>query len=145
MSEQINKLNEILNEVDDKLELEDYKTKLLEIKELFKPKQEDIKTLKEQPNNQRRASELSTRSDQNNSDIENILNSKRVKLSLIYNNYQYKLITKKQKEEIRDLLVNNKYIKIIKSKNNKILGYELNEDKKEDFKKWLIDNLISIN
>lgn len=128
MTEQLNKFYEILNEVNEDLKLEDYKTKLLEIKELFK--QEQTEQQKQKVDNEI---------------IDNILKSKRIKLTLIYNYYKYKLITKKQKEEVRDLLINNDYIKLLKNKKDKILGYELNEDKKKDFKKWLIDNLISVN
>lgn len=128
MTEQLNKFYEILNGVDDNLKLEDYKVKLLEIKELFKPKQEE----------EQKENEI-------NKVVDDILKFKRIKLSLIYNHYKYKLITKKQKEEVKDLLLNSNYINLIKNKNDKTIGYELNEDNKEEFKKWLIDNLISIN
>lgn len=132
MTEQLNKFYEILNGVDDNLKLEDYKVKLLEIKELFKPKQE------QQEQQEQKENEI-------NKVVDDILKFKRIKLSLIYNHYKYKLITKKQKEEVKDLLLNSNYINLIKNKNDKTIGYELNEDNKEEFKKWLIDNLISIN
>lgn len=134
MTEQLNKFYEILNGVDDNLKLEDYKAKLLEIKELFKPKKEEQEEQKEN-NEQNKVDEV----------VNDILKFKRIKLSLIYNHYKYKLITKKQKEEVKDLLLNSNYINLIKNKNDKTIGYELNEDNKEEFRKWLSDNLISIN
>lgn len=138
MTEQLNKFYEILNGVDDNLKLEDYKVKLLEIKELFKPK-------KEQEQQDAKARQEQQKENEINKVVDDILKFKRIKLSLIYNHYKYKLITKKQKEEVKDLLLNSNYINLIKNKNDKTIGYELNEDNKEEFKKWLIDNLISIN
>lgn len=136
MSERLNELYDILKEVDKNLKLEDYKTKLLKIKELFTPiKEESDKSTGFSPKEQETNNEL----------IEEVLKGKRFKLSIVYNHYKYKLITKQQKEEIKNTLINNDYINVIKNKNDKVVGYEINKDKQEDLKKWLIDNLISIN
>lgn len=65
-----------------------------------------------------------------------------VRLSKIYDYYKDKLITKKQKEEIKDYLINNGYIKQKINKNNRTIGYVVNKEKINEFDEWVKENLI---
>lgn len=65
-----------------------------------------------------------------------------VRLSKIYDYYKDKLITKKQKEEVKDFLINNGYIKQKTNKNNRTVGYVVNKEKINEFNEWIKENLI---
>lgn len=74
--------------------------------------------------------------------INDILNKRLLKISDIYDNYKFGLITKQQKEDVKKELINSDFINEIYNKNNKINGYKINKDKIEDFRKWLIRNFV---
>lgn len=65
-----------------------------------------------------------------------------VRISKIYDYYKDKLITKKQKEEVKDFLINNGYIKQKTNKNNRTVGYVVNNEKINEFNEWIKENLI---
>lgn len=65
-----------------------------------------------------------------------------VRISKIYDYYKDKLITKKQKEEVKDYLINNDYIKQKTNKNNRTVGYVVNNEKINEFNEWIKENLI---
>lgn len=65
-----------------------------------------------------------------------------VRMSKIYDYYKDKLITKKQKEEVKDFLINNGYIKQKTNKNNRTVGYVVNNEKINEFNEWMKENLI---
>lgn len=65
-----------------------------------------------------------------------------VRISKIYDCYKDKLITKKQKEEVKDFLINNGYIKQKTNKNNRTVGYVVNNEKINEFNEWINENLI---
>lgn len=64
-----------------------------------------------------------------------------VRISKIYDYYKDKLITKKQKEEVKDFLINNGYIKQKTNKNNRTVGYVVNNEKINEFNEWMKENL----
>ena len=72
--------------------------------------------------------------------INNILNGRLLKLSDIYDNYKFGLITRQQKEDVKKELLKYDFINEIYNKNNKITGYKINKDKIDDFKEWLNKN-----
>ena len=67
-----------------------------------------------------------------------------VRISKIYDYYKDKLITKKQKEEVKDFLINNGYIKQKTNKNNRTVGYVVNNEKINEFNEWMKENLTDL-
>jgi hypothetical protein len=74
--------------------------------------------------------------------IKTLLNSKRLKISDIYKYYKFGLVTRKQKQDLKDELMKNKFVEEVYGKNYKIIGYDIIEDNKDNFKKWMFENLI---
>lgn len=67
-----------------------------------------------------------------------------VRISKIYDYYKDKLITKKQRDEVKDYLINNGYIKQKTNKNNRTVGYVVNNEKINEFNEWMKENLIQV-
>lgn len=97
--------------------------------------------------NQNEANQTNQRSDHetNQTTLKNdIIVKNSVRISKIYDYYKDKLITKKQKEEVKDYLINNDYIKQKTNKNNRIVGYVVNNEKINEFNEWMKENLIQV-
>jgi hypothetical protein len=62
-----------------------------------------------------------------------------IKLYKVYQYYKNALITRKQKDEVKDFLINNGYIIPSENKRNKI--YNININKINEFSDWINDNL----
>lgn len=130
MSE-LNDLIEYIKNLSPETEAESIKTYLLN----YKLKQSETKE-------QNETKEQSETKEQDENLINKITVKNIVKLSKIYEYYKNKLITKKQKEEIKDYLLNNNYIKAKTNKNDKIMYYSINKEKIKDFIEWIKQNLI---
>jgi len=87
------------------------------------------------------------RAEQNKSkEQENELNNKIivknvVKLSNIYKYYKTNLITKNQREKVKKHLIDSGYIIPKLNKADKIVSYNINEEKINDFNDWIKLNL----
>jgi hypothetical protein len=151
MSDKINKLCDIIKDINDDIKPEDAKIKLFEIIKLF-DETIDVKEIlndetKEQPEEkqEQKQEEPKTKDektkDEKNEVIDKILAEKRIKLNNIYKHYKTQLITRKQRDEVKNILVNNKFVETIENKDGKITSYVKIDENVDKFKKWLIDNL----
>lgn len=151
VEEKLNQLYDILKDVEEDIKPDDGKFKLLQIKTLFyinddKTKDQRDEETKDKKENKKDEETEDQKDDQKDDEKTNLINDilkmKKIKLSTIYENYKTELIIKKQKDDVKNILINNEFINPVKNKNDKITSYSINESKKEDFKIWLNENLI---
>lgn len=75
--------------------------------------------------------------------FECVLNkNKKIAFSKIFELYKTRLITRKDKEDVKNYLLNNKYIIKKENKDGRVMYYNINKEKEEDFSKWINENLI---
>ena len=145
MSDKINKICDIIKDINDDIKPENAKIKLFEIIKLF----DETIDAKEILNDETDESDDETKEtkepkepkDKTTEAINEILADKRIKLNNIYKHYKTQLITRKQKEEVKNILINNKFVETIENKNGKITSYVRIDENVDKFKKWLADNL----
>lgn len=78
-----------------------------------------------------------------NTIFECVLNkNKKIAFSKIFELYKTRLITRKDKEDVKNYLLNNNYIIKKENKDGRVMYYTINKEKEEDFSKWINENLI---
>lgn len=149
MSDKLNKLCDIIKDINDDIKPEDAKIKLFEIIKLFDTTIDVNEILNDETNahfirkdnaSQEQEQPEETKNEKNEV-IDKILAEKRIKLNNIYKHYKTQLITRKQRDEVKNILVNNKFVETIENKDGKITSYVRIDENVDKFKKWLIDNL----
>ena len=159
MSDKINKICDIIKDINDDIKPENAKIKLFEIIKLFdetidakeilndKTDESDDDAFarhafaRQEQEQTKETKEPKEPKDKTNEAINEILADKRIKLNNIYKHYKTQLITRKQKEEVKNILINNKFVETIENKNGKITSYVRIDENVDKFKKWLADNL----
>ena len=144
MSDKLNKLCDIIKDINDDIKPEDAKIKLFEIIKLFDATIDTKEILNDETKESDEESKEQSKEqskDKTNEAINEILADKRIKLNNIYKHYKTQLITRKQKEEVKNILINNKFVETIENKNGKITSYVRIDENVDKFKKWLADNL----